>query len=253
MRPAEALLDELGISEPNDIDLRAIAHCVGVDVIFRNLSGCEAQIIGVKDRAVVYVSEDAPHTRKRFSTGHELGHWHHHRGQSFVCRKEDIGRPTNSTSNDAERLADSYSADLILPQFMVRPRLGNDTQVSFELVIDIARQFSASLTATALRIVKMTNQPIILVAHNIAGRKWQWTSAAAGTLRIRDDIDPRSSAFSLGSSGKAQPARKEPASYWLDRRHVEQFDVKVQSVQTTEGELLTFIGIPDKRLVEIYG
>ena len=86
MRPAEELLTELGISDPADIELEAIAYCVGVEVEYRRLAGCEAQIIGYKDRAVVYVSPDTSPHRKRFSTGHELGHWHHHRGHSFVCR-----------------------------------------------------------------------------------------------------------------------------------------------------------------------
>ena len=59
MRAAEELLTELGISDPVDIELEAIAHCVGVEVEYRRLANCEAQIIGFKDRAVVYVS---PHT-----------------------------------------------------------------------------------------------------------------------------------------------------------------------------------------------
>jgi hypothetical protein len=58
VRAAEELLAELGISDPADIELEAIAHCVGVEVQYRRLASCEAQIIGYKDRAVVYVSPD---------------------------------------------------------------------------------------------------------------------------------------------------------------------------------------------------
>ena len=123
MRAAEELLTELGISDPVDIELEVIAHCVGVEVEYRRLANCEAQIIGFKDRAVVYVSPDTTPHRKRFSTGHELGHWHHHRGQSFVCRSSDIGKPFDEKSKDAERQADAYSGDLILPPFMVGPSL----------------------------------------------------------------------------------------------------------------------------------
>jgi len=254
VRPAETLLSELGISDPSDIDLRAIAHCVGVEVVSRNLSGCEAQIVGFKNRAVIFVSEDARHTRKRFSTGHELGHWYHHRGISFVCRREDIGRPIDEKSSDAERQADAYAADIILPPFMVAPILKKGSQMTLEVIADIAKRFSASLTAAALRVVKMSEQPIILVAHNLAGKQWQWSSTAAGGLRIRKDLDPRSSPFlALGKNERLQPVKKEPASYWFDRRHVEQFDVKVQSIQTLEGETLSLLSIPDKRLIEIYG
>lgn len=67
--------------------------------------------------------------------------------------------------------------------------------------------------------MKMTRQPLILVAHNLLGRNWQWPSITAGRMRVRDDLDSRSAAFSAKAGGsKATAARKEPASYWFDRR-----------------------------------
>lgn len=254
MRPAELLLTELGISEPKDIDLEAIAHCIGVEIEYRGLVGCEAQIIGFKDRAVVYVHDDIRPTRKRFSAGHELGHWHHHRGQSFVCRSSDIGRPPDEKSSNSERMADSYSADLLIPRFMIAPWLAQLDDVSLEGIADIARKFSTSLTAAAIRVIRMTRQPLILVAHNLHGRKWQWPALGAGRLRIREDLDSRASAFSaLLTADRLGPSRREPAGYWFDRRHIDQFDVRVQSVRAVEGEILTLLRIMDPKMVDIYG
>ncbi len=254
MRPAEELLTELGISDPVDIELEAIAHCVGVEVQYRRLASCEAQIIGFKDRAVVYVSLDTSPHRKRFSTGHELGHWHHHRGRSFVCRSSDIGNPIDEKSRDAERLADAYSGDLILPPFMVSPRLERLGEISLDGIAEMASQFKASVTAAAIRTMRMTRHPLILVAHNLLGRMWQWPSITAGRMRVRDDIDARSSAFvSMIGGNKASAVRKEPANYWFDRRHVEQFDVRVQSFRTVEGEVLTLLRVLDLKMIEIYG
>jgi IrrE N-terminal-like domain len=254
MRPAEELLAELGISDPADIELKAIAHCVGVDVEYKRLVNCEAQIIGYRDRAVVYVSPDPRPHRRRFSTGHELGHWHHHRGQSFVCRSSDIGQPIDYKSKNAERLADAYSGDLILPPFMIGPRLERIGDVSLDVIVDLASMFKASVTATGIRVMKMTRQPLILVAHNLLGRSWQWPSITAGRMRVRDDLDSRSAAFSaMAGGGKATASRKEPASYWFDRRHVEQFELRVQSFRTIEGEVLTLVRVLDPRMVEIYG
>jgi Zn-dependent peptidase ImmA (M78 family) len=254
VRPAEELLAELGISDPADIELEAIAHCVGVEVEYRRLANCEAQIIGYRDRAVVYVNTDTRPHRRRFSTGHELGHWHHHRGQSFVCRSSDIGQPIDDKSKNAERQADAYSGDLILPPFMVGPRLDRLGEISLDGIADLASNFKASVTATAIRAMRMTRQPLILVAHNLFGRTWQWPSITAGRMRVRDDLDSRSSAFVAMTSGsKATAARKEPANYWFDRRHVEQFDLWVQSFRTVEGEVLTLIRVLDPRMIEIYG
>jgi len=253
MRAAEALLTELGISDPADIELEAIARCVDVEVQYRRLIGCEAQIIGHKNRAVVYVNPDTSPHRKRFSTGHELGHWHHHRGRSFVCRASDIGKPIDEKSKDAERQADAYSGDLILPPFMVGPRLERISEISVDGIAELASQFKASVTATAIRVIKMTREPLVLVAHNLLGRMWQWPTITAGRMRVRDDVDARSSAFLSIIGGKASPARKEPANYWFERRHIEQFDVKVQSFRTTEGETLTLLRVLDPKMVEIYG
>lgn len=254
MRPAEELLVELGVSDPRDIDLPAIALCVGAEVQYRRLIGCEAQIIGFRDRAIIYVDERVKNPRRKFSTGHELGHWHHHRGQSFVCRSDDIGKPTDPNSKNAERQADAYSCDLILPPFMIEPRLSPLGDISLEGILTLSQQFSASLTATAIRIMRMTRQPLILISQDLAGKRWQWPSIGVGTLKVRADIDLRSSAtVSLAGSNKIGPSRKESASYWFDRRHIEQFDVRVQSVRTSEGEALTLLRVLDPRMIDTYG
>ena len=221
---------------------------------YRGLVSCEAQIIGYKDRAVVYVNPDTTLHRRRFSTGHELGHWHHHRGQSFVCRSSDIGRPIDEKSRDAERQADAYSGDLILPPFMVGPRLERLGEISLDGIAEVASRFKASVTATAIRAVKMTKEPLLLVGHNLLGRMWQWPSVTAGRMRVRDDIDARSSSLtSMLGGGKASAARMEPASYWFDRRYIDQFDIRVQSFRTTEGEALTLLRVLDPKMIEIYG
>lgn len=254
MRPAETLLFELGVTDPKDIDVDAIADCVDAEIDYRDLVGCEAQIIGYRDRAVIYVRKEARYQRRRFSAGHELGHWHHHRGQSFVCRSEDIGRPIDEASKNAERVADAYAADLLLPPFLFAPRLTSQQKVTLEGLVDLAHEFSTSLTATAIRAMRMTRDPVILVAHNLLGRRWQWQSTTTQGLTIRPDVDPRSSAFiGMLGAGRLAPAKKEPAGYWFDRRHIDQFELLVQTVKTAEGEALSLVRVLDPKLVDIYG
>ena len=53
-RAAAALLKELGISEPEEIDIEAIAQYCGATVTYGRLTGSEARIIGVDDRAIVF-------------------------------------------------------------------------------------------------------------------------------------------------------------------------------------------------------
>ena len=48
--PAERMLMDLGISEPKEIDLDAIAWTKGAVVNYRPMDGCEATIVGSKLR-----------------------------------------------------------------------------------------------------------------------------------------------------------------------------------------------------------
>src|SRR5262245_18253152 len=124
--------------------------------------------------------------------------------------------------------------------------------VSLDGIAELAGKFKASVTATAIRVMKMTRQPLILVAHNLLGRTWQWPSITAGTMHVRDDLDSRSSAFvAMAAGSKATPARKEPANYWFERRHVAQFELRVQSFRTVEGEFLTLIRPIDTKMIDI--
>lgn len=92
LTPAEAMLSELGVTEPQEIDLEAIAWCFGARVKCRPLDGCEARIAASGDQAIVTVSSRCSHRRRRFSLAHELGHWKYHRGRLLVCRADEIGR-----------------------------------------------------------------------------------------------------------------------------------------------------------------
>ena len=118
-----------------------------------------------------------------------------HRGQSFVCRPDDIGRPPDERSKNVERIADTYAADWVLPPFIFGPMLERQGISSLESIAEFATTFTTSVTATAIRVMRMTKQPMIVVAHDLFGRKWQWPSITAGSLRVRDDINFRSSAL----------------------------------------------------------
>lgn len=55
LSPAERVLQELGITDPGEIDLEAIAWHLGARIKLAELDGCEARIIGYRDRAIIRV------------------------------------------------------------------------------------------------------------------------------------------------------------------------------------------------------
>ena len=118
LTPAERLLQKLGITEPGEIDLEAIAFHLGARVRYRKLEGCEARIIGCNDTAIITIGKDCSDRRKRFSLAHEIGHWTHHKGQTHVCRVEE-SLPQGRMS--PERVANTYAADLLMPRYLFDP------------------------------------------------------------------------------------------------------------------------------------
>ena len=149
---AERMLIDLGISEPKEIDLDAIAWTRGAIVNYRPIDNCEATIVGSKRKAVISINSRSMPERRRFSLAHELGHWHHHRGRILFCGKNDVCNFANDALNP-ERQADSFASDLILPGFMIEPRLRKMKRPNLAAARELAGEFHASLTAA---LVKMT-------------------------------------------------------------------------------------------------
>jgi Zn-dependent peptidase ImmA (M78 family) len=138
LAPAERLLQELGITDPKEIDLEAIAFHCGARVRFRKLEGGEARIIGCNDDAVITIDEDRCNARQRFSLAHEIGHWVHHKGERLICRAEDAPPQDKPDKMSAERVADRYAADLLMPRYLFDPAARAYPQLNFQAVRALA-------------------------------------------------------------------------------------------------------------------
>ena len=53
--PSE-ILAELGIREPEDLDIEAIAQHCGATIQYKPLAGCEARIMGLDDAAIITIN-----------------------------------------------------------------------------------------------------------------------------------------------------------------------------------------------------
>lgn len=231
MTPAERLLQELGVAEPGEIDLEAIAFHLGARVRYRPLDGCEARIIGSNDAAIITVNERGSYRCKRFSIAHELGHWCHHRGKALACRAEEF-RPRDPLS--PERIADANSADLIMPQYLFRPVAREHPKLNFKTVNVLAGIFHTSLTATAIRLVEGDRSPALLVCHGSQGRKWFTRGPGVPGRRFpKDTLDADGFAFGVLYGGKPDDSlpRKIGAEAWFDRWDAANHEVHEQTTE----------------------
>lgn len=152
------ILNDLGITDPQDIDVEAIAEDCGATIRYRLLSGCAARIMGYNNRAIITIDDHTPRPRQRFSAGHELGHWMRDRGRvSFQCTNSTFVREWSA--ENPETRANRFTSDLLLPPRMFRPR-AKGLPVTFESVRQLAETFTTSLTATAIRLIEYGELPI---------------------------------------------------------------------------------------------
>ncbi|TIU52055.1 MAG: ImmA/IrrE family metallo-endopeptidase [Mesorhizobium sp.] len=247
---AERLLQELEITEPNEIDLEAIAYHAGARVRFRPLDGCEARIIGNGDTAIITVNAHSHYPRKRFSIAHELGHWHHHRGKCLVCRAEEY-RPRDALS--PERAADGYAADLLMPHYLFRPLARQLGKLTFKAVRALADAFTTSQTATAIRFVESDHSPALLVCHSSRGRKWSTRGPSVPEKWFpQDALDADSFAFGVLFGGKPDDSmpRRIGAEAWFDRWDAQRFEVHEQTYRTGPDEILTLVLISDPKMLD---
>src|SRR5258708_12196100 len=97
----EQILADLGIREPEDLEIEAIAEYCGATIRYKPLSGCEARIIGYHDRAIITINVNSWRGRQRFSGGHEQGHLMRDRAQGpFQCHYDHSSPPWRAPNPD---------------------------------------------------------------------------------------------------------------------------------------------------------
>lgn len=247
MAPAE-LLSELGIDEPEDIDVEAIAEYCKATIVYAPLTGCEARIIGHGDRAIITINEGSSPERKRFSAGHELGHWSHDRGRATLACTERQFTSEWFTENPEQR-ANRYAADLLMPVHMFQLRAANKP-VTFSTVGDLAGTFQTSVTATAIRVVECGAFPSMVICSDGRGRKWFTRSEILPeTLWPHNAPGTETAAFELHRNPTASPQGPIviDAVQWINHPNAGRYVVTEDSIRINSSLVLTLLWWKDER------
>lgn len=252
IRMPDQILNDLGITAPDQIDLVRIALSLGVKIKDRRLDGCEARIVGEGNRAIISIDDRVSSRRRRFSIGHELGHWMCHRGQCLACPKESIGQGP-STSNAAEKIADRFAAQLLMPSAMIKNISKRNNGISLHTINDVVESFDVSRSAAALRIVEMDLEPCILLRHSKRGSlPWRVTSKSVDRKwypRLRVDQSSHACDILYHNAGDQVEGVLSSAEDWFDQDGADQYEVLEQSFRSVEGEVFTLIKIIDEKMM----
>ena len=245
MKPAHRrsrFLSQLGITAPEDLDIEAIAYACGATILRDPLTGCEANIIGYADKAIITVNSNSIPPRQRFSSGHELGHWMKDRGQNaFGCLDFQIN--SEWTGNNPETRANRFASDLLLPVSMFAP-LAKGRPITLETVADLAAVFRMSQTATAIRLVNHGSFPAMLIYYEQGQRKWflRPSSDIPSSLWPPERPEPHSLAASLLSDQFAKSKTGDVrADRWFDRDRADKYYIRETSLRTGSDSIVVLL------------
>jgi len=243
----EELLAELGIEQPEDIDVEAIAQYCGATVVYEPLEGSEARILGYGDQAFITVNLSSSRPRQRFSAAHELGHWMRDRGKiaHFVCTDRQL--VSAWSRDDPEKRANRYAAELLLPGSMFR-EAARGMAMTFESVRMLGDAFQTSLTATAIRLVEEGSFPSMLICCEPGGKRWKWHLQGPDVPRELWPVDlPGRGTIASGmlNGGPARGPCEVGAWGWFVHPDADRYSVHEDSIQIP-GCVLTLLWWKDE-------
>lgn len=197
------------------------------------------------DRGVITVSSASHPKRQRFSIGHEIAHWLQDRnGDGLLsCSSADVSA-RNQKAKSKEADANVFSADLLLPPYLVVPIVGRRTP-SVALCLEIADTFATSIPASAIRLVRLAGDPMAVVVHHAAGKEWwfenkSWPSELQLAQQVHHD-SPTMDLLYRGAPGATTRPQREPGARWLWGRDAYRMEVEVHSIKRDEGRVLTLL------------
>lgn len=178
-RRVERLLNRVqalgGLSLPVDMELVASFAGIAkvVDVPGLNTLA-RVRPAGPTGELVVERRAEDGRTRRRFSTGHEIGHtlfpdfW----AAPVRCRPPSHHALLGQAADPVETLCELAGASLLLPERLVVPFLSG-RNVDIATVMELAVAADASLTAAGRRVVDLAGRPCAMAALSLRHSKSQ--------------------------------------------------------------------------------
>ncbi|MBV0893141.1 ImmA/IrrE family metallo-endopeptidase [Paracoccus sp. Z118] len=184
-------------------------------VAARELEGCDGALVDARHRGKgwgIAYAKGMTEGRRRFTIGHELGHYllHRHRAPEggFNCRQEDMATWDHERSPQ-ESEANRFAARLLMPLDDLRRQIPPREAVSLEKFGRLAdERYGVSLTACVLQWLEITERRAILVVSREGYVLWAKSSKPA----LRSGAFFRTRSASPLSVPPASPA----AGGWLD-------------------------------------
>ncbi len=164
----EIIKQNPSISAP--ISLEQIAQASGItDIQYKPLDGLEGALVANAEKTcgVILIKENVIPHRKRFTLGHELGHFLIPRhGHKMKCTVDDMLTSNKKSLTKRKRIeleANQFSANILMPEILFQSFQGFKDTPSINCLIEMASYFDVSFEACAQRYVTLHDEPVAVI------------------------------------------------------------------------------------------
>lgn len=250
-KSARALHRRFGVQAPEHVQIEAWAQSYGIELVEAQLDGAAAQLVRLRDRVRIVLPERiTDRGARRFSIAHELYHFikkHPSPTPTMMCTPRAF-RQDDTTMHTFEIGANAFSAESLLPDFLLRNRC-EVSPVNLEIPWSIARQFDVSILTAAIRFAELSSERCAAVLSAKGAVRWvapseTFTRSIARRMKGRR-IDRNSIAWDFFDRKKLDDrAQPVPADAWLETgAEVEIIEHSICSHE--HGTVLSMLWVPD--------
>lgn len=241
---------------PFPVPLEALATASGIERIEDMATeGFEGMLMTnpEKSRGVILVKGNGNHHRRRFTIGHELGHyllpWH--RQTAYSCTAENIkdaeGSSNTFRNQEMEAEANAFASELLMPEDEFKKRLRKLGEPDLTQVLALSTIFDTSVEATARRFMNLSDYPVALVfsRHNTI-RYWTKGPEFPYLLRVRNGHPlPQDCAARSSGDGVADMTEVDSATWLSDQRGPLPDAILEQTLYQQDGYKVTLLYVED--------
>jgi hypothetical protein len=171
---------------------------------------------------------------------------------AFACA--ELALLTSWGVDNPERRANRFAAELLLPERMFKEH-ARGLEPTLVNCRALAKKFTTSLTATALRLVDLGDKVAVAVCTEGGQRRWVWRSEDLPYgLRVRA---VPGSATETAKAARGERCEEGPwevvADEWFDHPRADEYWVMEAACEITPGIVLTLLWWRDERMLQEIG
>jgi IrrE N-terminal-like domain len=252
---ARALLGQVpSLSIPVPIeDLAVACGITSIDEV--DVQSFEGALIAPdhKDTGQILVRSSIGTERRRFTVGHELGHflniWHVPPSGRFECTPQDMRGDDNASPPGRpkwEAEANAFAIEVLIPRAPFVSRLRLIKEPGLEHIVELAGSFQMSKLATARRFREFAEEPCAILQSKDQTVRCFYRHALFPFLAVRhgQEVHRKSvTATFQGSPGECSDMRETEASYWIESERSRGLQMYEQVLCQQEGYRLTLLSI----------